>query len=437
MSVRPMSWLAVLGVCVCQVLTSACKPGPNPPGPAPRGQFPGVFQLFCDSTTHGGALPSTNGEIFAIAFQGGFNPGILIGGAFDHVNGQKTGHLARLSLDGTLDASFTPDVNGTVRAIVLDGTGIIVGGSFTTSGAIARNNLARFTLQGAIDGSFGTQNGGVTGASQTTVVNSIVIDSKKRIVIAGDFVSVNGPNFSSPGVARLNPDGTTDINFTSGKNWPDDVVNAVAVDSSNRVIIGGKFTSEAAAVTPRKFQHLARLSEAGILDTGFGEETTPQNKNGGINSDVNAVKVDTAGNVVFGGSFTQVKGAMRFGLARYTSAGKFDDQAFLSTAGVVGTVNAIEFDSFGRMLLGGVFSTTSGGNPRGSIDRVLGTGALDVNFNPEPITRIANPKNLQGTVDAILPCNSVYVGGLFDRVGPNTRTNIVKIGSTGAYFAGF
>jgi len=56
---------------------------------------------------------------------------------------------------GAADASFNPNVNGTVNAIAIQSDGkIVIGGAFTQVSGTVRNNIARLTTTGALDPTF-------------------------------------------------------------------------------------------------------------------------------------------------------------------------------------------------------------------------------------------------------------------------------------------
>src|SRR5262249_45261444 len=98
---------------------------------------------------------------------------ILVGGSFANIGGVARQNLARLNSDGTLDMNFAPaaPVIGTASelatlpaamaspgpiALQVDGK-ILVGGSFTNVQAIGRNALVRFNADGTLDTSFSPQ----------------------------------------------------------------------------------------------------------------------------------------------------------------------------------------------------------------------------------------------------------------------------------------
>src|SRR5258708_7116446 len=99
---------------------------------------------------------------------------------------------------------------------------------------------------GSVDPSFDPG----TGVDQS--VFAIAIQSDGRIVIGGDFTTVNGT--PRKGVARLNSNGSLDSGFDPGTG-PNDLVSAVAVQG-DKIIIGGYFT----AVSGTNQGYVARLN---------------------------------------------------------------------------------------------------------------------------------------------------------------------------------
>src|SRR6187200_1525202 len=85
-----------------------------------------------------GFNPNANGIVWVIVVQP--DGKILIGGDFTTLapNGGTAvtrNRIARLNPDGTLDTTFDPNANGTVRAIAVQTDGkIVAGGSFTSIG---------------------------------------------------------------------------------------------------------------------------------------------------------------------------------------------------------------------------------------------------------------------------------------------------------------
>ncbi len=195
--------------------------------------------------------------------------GILIGGGFASFNGIQRNGIARLNLDGTLDNSlFLPGfgANGTVTAILMQPNGqILVAGNFTTYNTNNLNCIARLNLDGSVDLTFNPGGGPNNDIfSGLTTINGIALQPDGRIIIGGNFTSVDGVGRNN--VARLNADGSLDTTFDPG-DGANDVVNAVAVDANNLVLVGGAFTQLGALGGS---QSISRLNPDGSLDTTFG-----------------------------------------------------------------------------------------------------------------------------------------------------------------------
>jgi uncharacterized delta-60 repeat protein len=105
------------------------------------------------------------------------------------VGGTARNYLARLNANGTLDAGFNPNVSGrssssvNCTAIQADGK-IIVGGYFSTVGGIGRNGIARLNTDGTVDASFNPD--------LSDGVNSVTVQADGRIIISGVFTRVGG-----------------------------------------------------------------------------------------------------------------------------------------------------------------------------------------------------------------------------------------------------
>ena len=146
-------------------------------------------------------------DVYDLAIQS--NGNIVIGGSFTGVNGVNSKfRMARLLPDGNLDQSFTPSFNAPVFAIERqDDDKLLVGGDFTPfTGGIERFKLARLNANGTLDSTF-------TGNGANDLVNDILIQPDKNILIGGEFSRVN--NFTTVSVARLlnNANGRTPFDF--------------------------------------------------------------------------------------------------------------------------------------------------------------------------------------------------------------------------------
>lgn len=133
---------------------------------------------------------------------------LMIGGSFS-VAGQTYGNLARLNTDGSLDTTFNPSTGPDNSVLALGWQAdnrIVVGGTFKNVNGLAYNKLARMNYNGTVDSSF------FVGTGPDNQVNSITLQPVPAdIYVGGPFTTMNGTH--RLGFARLNPDGTVDTSF--------------------------------------------------------------------------------------------------------------------------------------------------------------------------------------------------------------------------------
>jgi len=256
-----------------------------------------------------------DGTVLALAVQ---NDGkILVGGEFATVNGVSQPNLARLNLDGSLDRTFDPGrgPNGAVRAITLQADGkILVGGSFTDIDGNTRNHLARLTPTGALDSVFLS---GTEGADAD--VTGIALQFDGQIIVVGDFTHFNGVTRNR--ITRLYRSGKTDptINFGEGAN---EVINSVVIQVDRKIVIGGRFTTFDGQ--PRFY--LARLHGGSIAGPGSvqfsapfysvlenaGQLTIAVERRGGTTGDVTVDYATVPGSATPDLDYTSVSGTLTF-----------------------------------------------------------------------------------------------------------------------------
>jgi uncharacterized delta-60 repeat protein len=183
-----------------------------------------------DTTFNPGS--GTDGEVAAIAVQPADGK-VLIGGGFTAVNGAPHRGLARLNTNGSPEAAFNPDIDGSVLAIAVQPDHkILIGGAFTEVNDAPRNGIARLNADGTLDTTFNPA------AGTDKEVDALAVQPNGRIVIGGKFTTVGGVERKR--IARLKPDGALDTNFDpgAGATW---TVFAVTLRPDGRVLIGGAF----------------------------------------------------------------------------------------------------------------------------------------------------------------------------------------------------
>jgi uncharacterized delta-60 repeat protein len=295
---------------------------------------------------------------------------ILIVGPFTCFNGEPRQGIARLHPDGSLDATFHPSVDGyspTCLALQSDGK-ILVGGAFTNVCGAPRKALARLNPDGSLDTSFDAAS--VMTASGASIT-ALALQPDGKVLIAGQFVTA----YDQP-LARLNSDGSRDLSFvtpqireSSNVGW----LYSLALDEAGRILIGGRFWSVNGTVR----EGVARLNTNGSLDITFIAGPLAEDK------EVTKVAVQPDGKVLIGGTFLQVNGTVRHGLARLLANGAVDisfDPLNVIFESTVPWVNDLALDSSGRMVVASGTLGDWGRSPH-PLCRLNPNGSLDVGFN--------------------------------------------------------
>ena len=307
---------------------------------------------------------------------------IVIGGGFTNYNGQTRHGIARLLADGSLDGTFGGTVEagqfgGTINSLLLQPDGkIILGGSFTTVSAGPRTNLARLNIDGTMDASFNY------GLGPNGPIQSILAQLD-GLVVLGQFTRYD--NHVTRWVAKLDRDGVVDPNFTSfGPSlpptydqicwpFPQGALNNIpfifsaAAQPDGRIVLGGVFTSYGGISR----NHLVRLNSNGSVDFSFLPVPGPD-------ALVSSVALQADGRILIGGCFSTVNGLFRHRLSRLNPDGSVDttfDPGIGVTGGASPPISVITTDSSGRVLVGGSF-TGVGGIPRRNVARLQGDVAL-------------------------------------------------------------
>jgi len=278
---------------------------------APDGRFyDNLVRFNADGTldaTFANTFSAGNNSVTSLALQP--DGKILVGGLFSDYSGTTRNSIARLNPDGSLDTTFQNGMAGAnnygVSKIVLQPDGkILIGGYFTQINGVSRNRIARLNADGSLDTTF--QNGmtGINNANNTASVLQIALQPDGKILVGGDFNTVNGT--PQKYLARLNPDGSLDNSFSSNFTGTDGIVFSVAIERNNKILIGGSFNT----VSGQARRGLAQLNADGSLDTSFPI-------NFGTNFDTAySLSVESNGNVLVGGSFGLVNNQSRTGLFR-------------------------------------------------------------------------------------------------------------------------
>lgn len=357
---------------------------------------PGTLDTGFNATSSG-----ADDEVNIISIQSDHK--IIIGGRFSNYNGINRSTMARLNVDGSLDAGF--DVGTGANAdiwnsdIQSDGEIVILGG-FSTFNDTFRKRIARLNPNGSLDLNYdsgsiienfsifnmamqsddkiiissypdnsnapqdqfpvsrlnvdGSYDKDFISAIANNYIDAIAIQSDGKIVIAGTFNIING--VFQNGIARLNPSGSLDVSFNPLKELVSGVWTML-IQSDGKILIGGNFG-------------ISRLNTNGSLDTGFNPAGTFEGAGAG------AIALQSDGKIVIGGDFTTFNSISRNGIARLNTDGSLD-ASFNPGVGTNGIVSDLSIQSDGKIVIGGDF-TSYNGIGKNKITRINGDTALSV-----------------------------------------------------------
>jgi uncharacterized delta-60 repeat protein len=315
--------------------------------------------------------------------------------------------------DGSLDFPFNSGTgaNNVLRTIAIQPDGkIIIGGEFTTYNGTGRNCITRLNSDGSVDATFNS------GTGSNVYVDAIAIQSDGKIIIGGAFNSYNGTVRNC--IARLNSDGTLDSTFNPGTGTSSHV-GSIILQSDGKMIISGLFASYNGTTR----NNIARLNSDGSLDTSF-------DPGAGANGFVKSMAIQPNGKIIIGGEFSSYNGITRKLIARLNSDGSLDT-TFNPGTGANASVNSVLLQLDGKIIIVGYF-TNFNGTAINRIARLNGDGSLDAFFNPG-----TGANAIAISTASIQSDEKIIIGGSFTAYNGTTRNRIARLNSNGSLDAAF
>ncbi|HAB19478.1 MAG TPA: immunoglobulin domain-containing protein [Verrucomicrobiota bacterium] len=419
-----------------------------------------LVRLKADTGDFDHLTPIYDGDPFAAARLS--DGSVVIGGDFNTMLGANRHslvsrpYLARVSATGVLDESFQPRIVGLYPYIVsavavTPDNRIVIGGQFTTVNEQPRPGIARLYSAGGVDLSFNP-----TAAVGSGIrVTALLALSDGRVLVAGVFYDVQayrlvrlnvdgsldttwkfpktyGAQFnvlgetaggvliggdlnfnrgSGAALLRTDANGSVDNSFAARLERPGGV-RSVALQSDNKIVIGGKFSS----VNKQPRRNLARLLPNGLLDTTF--------TNLPVNGGVSVVRALPDDKLLVGGSFPGIGVSQRRGLARLLPNGAVDNSFFPPLA-IDSEVYDLAPGPNGRVVVCGNVTTT--GTPvYHQLIRFETNAAVDTSFRRPPL---AAPGFFDATIKSVdvQPDGYVLIGGNFNLVNGMNRQGVARL----------
>jgi hypothetical protein len=171
------------------------------------------------------------------------------------------------------------------------------------------------------------------GLRSDDAVQALAVDGSGTLYVGGSFTTAGG--VAAHYVAEWN--GSAWSALGSGM---DDSVNALAVDGSGNLYVGGSFTTAGGVAA----HYVARWNGSAWFALGSG-----------MDDSVNALAVDGSGNLYAGGDFTTAGGVAAQHIARWNGS------AWSALgSGMDDCLNALAVDGSGNLYAGGHFATAGG-----------------------------------------------------------------------------
>lgn len=295
----------------------------------------------------------------------------IVGGNFFTYNGESISCIASLNSDGSLDTSFAQGTgfNGQVNKIHIQNDGkILVGGSFSSYDGNLSPGLIRLNSDGTYDNTL-TVGDGVDGS-----ISSIATDSTNNIIVVGAFNVYD--NNAVGCLFKIDQFGVLDSSFTlnngTGFNYFD-TFGDIVVQPDDKILIAGAFNS----FDGNSYNSLIRLNNDGTIDSSLvvGSGT------GGSGAKVNDLALLDNGDIIIVGEFGGWDSNLVGSIAKLSSLGVFDTNFTTNNgSGSDKGLFTVEVLPDGNILIGGAIGVFNG-NLVGRLARLLPDGSFDSSFN--------------------------------------------------------
>jgi uncharacterized delta-60 repeat protein len=346
---------------------------------------------------------------------------ILIGANFTAINNSLRTSLARLNSNGTIDETFNPVLTGnatespSIRSIEIDGSGkILIGGNFQTVNGASRHNVARLNADGSTDSSFVNQ----TGANDT--VETILTDADGKVFIGGTFRRYGGEQRYS--IAKLNADGNPDASFAASVK-SNGFIYDIEIQPDGKILAAGSFYY----VDGKPFNSIVRFLPDGTLDPTFNVyKQTPS-----IHDLLGDIELQPDGKIIVVGTVYLPNQNNSFAVIRLNADGTLDN-TFMPSVASGGSPLAVKVQTNGQIIIAGGFLQYAG-VIRTGIVRLNAAVSVDDSFNVAlTINAIPMIQDLSIRSDG-----KILIAGYFSAVNGTPKSNIALLNPDGTLDASF
>lgn len=361
-----------------------------------------------------------DGSINALVLDGTI---LYVGGDFTSFSGFGLSGVVAIDTElQALELVWRPapasgDERGTVDAMVVSGSTLYIAGDFTTIGGESRAGLAAVEVAGSADAT-GAADGTWDPNPGSGTVHSMII-SGSSLYVGGAFNSIGGQTRSRLAVIDL---AGGDNAGQADTTW-NPTVTGTSVDglllSGSHLYVSGRFTGIGGQVR----NNIAVIDAAGSGD-GTGRASATWNPNITATS-VSTLTLDAANNRLYvGGDFARVGGLVRHHIAVVDAVGGGDgsgnpDASWDPDANRLVLSLALSSDGT-RLYMGGMFNSL-GGVIRNRIAAIDKTTGMPTDWNPDADDRV---------FCLVLSGNTLYAGGIFTHIGGQVRNRIAALDVT-------
>lgn len=319
--------------------------------------------------------------------------------------GTSAGGFGRLQSDGSTDTNLNLSISGIQYQTWVGSLAVQTNGGVLVGGSfIFFGSQSRNSLGRMTPAGVADSgfNAGISG--YYPFVSCLGLQPDQQIVLAGCCEMVGWQARTNLG--RIDASGNLDTSFkasTELASYPSQGrIYSMALQTNGQILLGGLFTN----LVGVSRSHIGRLNSDGTLDMSF---------NPGANAWVECIAVQADGKILVGGAFTNVAGQARNRLARLNADGSLDNSF---NPGADGMVESFALQSNGKILVAGYFSNLAG-QPCNRLGRLNADGSADSTLNP----------GADGTVYALAlqADGKVLAGGAFQVLGGQPRPNLGRL----------
>ncbi|MEO1054503.1 MAG: T9SS type A sorting domain-containing protein [Bacteroidota bacterium] len=326
---------------------------------------------------------------------------------------ETTTVLSRISIDGTIDNGFSPEIDGFAQGVVIDDDGAIwLWGDISAIDNQAVSNMVKLNPDGSIDNTFDT------GTGFDRVLEEVRIQNDGKLVVVGDFEDYNGS--SAPNIIRLNPDGSIDNTYLIGTGFNRARPEGLELQPDGKALV---FDGNIEEYNGTPTGQIVRLNTDGTLDNTFDIGLGFQNSFVVADELIaqETITILENGQMLIGGEFDSFNGHATQGLARINSDGSVDTDFVANISQLdnyVGIIRDIELTEAGDIIATGIFETA---------DNTLSRSFVQLDANGGFVQSFGFEKDILVLGEGVLIDNdSIYLFGGFRGVAGDNYSGIVR-----------